>query len=84
MYLINILTTVVVTSGWVPHYPERPVTHSPCIICSQTSTLKQMRCLFQWTGQQPPQLSAAVKRENNDMSSDNGCIADELGLLMDL
>lgn len=43
-----------------------------------------MSCLFLWTRQEPPPLAAAVKRENNDTSSDNGCIADELALLMDL
>lgn len=84
MHLINILTTVIVESCWMPHYPQEPLTHSPCIICSQTDPFKQMSCLFLWTRQEPPPLTAAVRRENNDTSSDNGCTADKLALLMDL
>lgn len=84
MHLISFPTTVVILSSWMPHYPQRPLTLSPYITCSQTSPLKEIRRLFLWTRQEPPPLNAVVRRENNDMSSDNSCIADELALLMDL
>lgn len=46
---------------------------------------REIRCLFLRTRQEQP-LSAVAARggENNGVSSDNSCIADELALLMDL
>lgn len=47
---------------------------------------REIRCLFLRTRQEqpPPPAVAARGGENNGVSSDNSCIADELALLMDL